>query len=549
MTKLFLLLFRHSENLPRMEERRQKMIIQLNNVTKTIGGELLFENLDMRIKEGQKVGIIGRNGCGKSTLLKMIMGIEGRDEGHLSIRNHVSIGYLSQERVSAVGLVGRDFLLSARADLLEIGGQLRLLESQFATAGDELEVLLVKYGKLQEKFEEEGGYEIESNLETIANGLGIFPLLTQQVTSLSGGEQTLLALAKVLLENPDVFLMDEPTNHLDLQGLAWLENYMSKSKKTFLVVSHDRHFLNQVVDTIIELDYEAVVYQGNYSAYQAAKKKRMELLAKDYEEQQKEIKKIKEAIRRYRQWGHESDNEKFFKRAKHLEKRLEQMEEISRPPKEQVALMKSFNFSQRSGKEVLEFKGVSKAFAGKVLFNQLDFNLFWQDKAAILGPNGSGKSTILKMLLGEYPVDQGQIKLGSQVQVGYLSQSIDYENRQQTVLDAFRSSCQLHEEESRRTLAKYLFFKDDVFRQVGNLSGGEKVRLELAKLMQQPNNLLVLDEPTNHLDIETRELLEEVLSYYQGTLLVVSHDRYFLEKTTTTYFTIDHQTISSRLSR
>ncbi|MBP1040463.1 ABC-F type ribosomal protection protein [Vagococcus sp. BWB3-3] len=525
------------------------MIIQLNNVTKTIGGELLFENLDMRIKEGQKVGIIGRNGCGKSTLLKMIMGIEGRDEGHLSIRNHVSIGYLSQERVSAVGLVGRDFLLSARADLLEIGGQLRLLESQFATAGDELEVLLVKYGKLQEKFEEEGGYEIESNLETIANGLGIFPLLTQQVTSLSGGEQTLLALAKVLLENPDVFLMDEPTNHLDLQGLAWLGNYMSKSKKTFLVVSHDRHFLNQVVDTIIELDYEAVVYQGNYSAYQAAKKKRMELLAKDYEEQQKEIKKIKEAIRRYRQWGHESDNEKFFKRAKHLEKRLEQMEEISRPPKEQVALMKSFNFSQRSGKEVLEFKGVSKAFAGKVLFNQLDFNLFWQDKAAILGPNGSGKSTILKMLLGEYPVDQGQIKLGSQVQVGYLSQSIDYENRQQTVLDAFRSSCQLHEEESRRTLAKYLFFKDDVFRQVGNLSGGEKVRLELAKLMQQPNNLLVLDEPTNHLDIETRELLEEVLSYYQGTLLVVSHDRYFLEKTTITYFTIDHQTISSRLSR
>ncbi len=549
MTKLFLLLFRHSENLPRMEESRQKMIIQLNNVTKTIGGELLFENLDMRIKEGQKVGIIGRNGCGKSTLLKMIMGIEGRDEGHLSIRNHVSIGYLSQERVSAVGLVGRDFLLSARADLLEIGGQLRLLESQFATAGDELEVLLVKYGKLQEKFEEEGGYEIESNLETIANGLGIFPLLTQQVTSLSGGEQTLLALAKVLLENPDVFLMDEPTNHLDLQGLAWLENYMSKSKKTFLVVSHDRHFLNQVVDTIIELDYEAVVYQGNYSAYQAAKKKRMELLAKDYEEQQKEIKKIKEAIRRYRQWGHESDNEKFFKRAKHLEKRLEQMEEISRPQKEQVALMKSFNFSQRSGKEVLEFKGVSKAFAGKVLFNQLDFNLFWQDKAAILGPNGSGKSTILKMLLGEYPVDQGQIKLGSQVQVGYLSQSIDYENRQQTVLDAFRSGCQLHEEESRRTLAKYLFFKDDVFRQVGNLSGGEKVRLELAKLMQQPNNLLVLDEPTNHLDIETRELLEEVLSYYQGTLLVVSHDRYFLEKTTTTYFTIDHQTISSRLSR
>lgn len=524
------------------------MIIQLNNVTKTIGGELLFENLDMRIKEGQKVGLIGRNGCGKSTLLKMIMGIEGLDHGHLSIRNQMTIGYLTQERVTSDGLVGRDYLLSARTEVVALGRQLRELESQFATAGDDLERLLVKYGKLQEEFEEAGGYELESNSDTIANGLGISQLLTQQVTSLSGGEQTLLALGKVLLENPDIFLLDEPTNHLDLKGLAWLENYISKSKKTFIVVSHDRHFLNQVVDTIIELDFEAVVYKGNYTDYQEAKKKRMELLAKDYEEQQKEIKKIKEAIRRYRQWGNESDNEKFFKRAKHLEKRLEQMEEISRPPKEQVALMKSFNFSQRSGKEVLTFKGVSKSFGAKALLTKIDFNLFWQDKVAILGRNGSGKSTILKLLLECYPVDEGEIKLGSQVQIGYLSQSIDYDDPQQTVLEAFRSSCQLHEEESRRTLAKYLFFKEDVFRQVSKLSGGEKVRLELAKLMQQPNNLLVLDEPTNHLDIETRELLEEVLDHYQGTLLVVSHDRYFLEKTTTSYLTIENQRIRPSLT-
>lgn len=523
-------------------------MIQLNNVTKTIGGELLFENLDLRIKEGQKVGLIGRNGTGKSTLLKMIMGVEGLDEGTLSIRNAVSVGYLSQERVNVKGLVGKEFLLSAKANLLQLGTELRALESQFATAGDELEALLVKYGKLQEAFEEQGGYEIESNIETIANGLGISGLLTQEVTELSGGEQTLLALAKVLVENPTIFLLDEPTNHLDLKGLQWLENYMSKSKKTFLVVSHDRHFLNQVVDTIVELDFEAIVYKGNYSAYQAAKKQRLEILAKDYDEQQKEIKKIKEAIRRYRQWGHESDNEKFFKRAKHLEKRLEQMEEISRPPKEQVALMRAFNFSQRSGKEVISFKGVSKGFGEKVLLDEATFNVFWQQKTAIIGPNGSGKSTILKLLLAQYPPDQGEITIGSQVEIGYLSQSIRYENPQRTVLDEFRSSCQLHEEESRRTLAKYLFFKEDVFRQVGKLSGGEKVRLELAKLMQQPNNLLILDEPTNHLDIETRELLEEVLSHYEGTLLVVSHDRYFLEKTTSSYLVIENKQVIASLT-
>lgn len=516
------------------------MIIQLNEVTKIIGGELLFEKLNLSIKTGEKIGIIGRNGSGKSTLLKLIMGIEGIDEGAVSLRNGLRLAYLRQERVVDPNLTARDFLLNARPELLTLAQELSQLEEQLALVSEEqLVSVMTRYGKKQELFQDSGGYELEDVIQSTTQGLGINSLLAQKMMMLSGGQQTLMALAHVLISEADVLILDEPTNHLDVKGLNWLENYLQKAKKTVIVVSHDRYFLNQVVNRVVEIDNELHSYPGNYDAYEKSKKARLEVLAKDYQEQQKEIKKIKDAIRRYRQWGNESDNAKFFKRAKHLEKRLAQMDEISRPAKEQVALMKAFKFSQRSGKEVLQLKNLYKSYDSRELLVGAELNVSWQDKVAIQGSNGCGKSTLLKIILGQVPVDQGEVDLGSQVEIGYLSQNIHYEEPRQTVLENFKRSNDLYEEDCRRILAKYLFFKEDVFRQVGKLSGGEQVRLELAKLMQQGNNLLILDEPTNHLDIETRELLEKVLQDYQGTVIVVSHDRYFLKKTIQRFVVIE----------
>lgn len=509
-----------------------------------MGGTLLFSELDLKIKEGQKIGIVGRNGTGKSTLLKIIAGIELPDHGQVSIRNNQTIGYLSQERIQSQNLTGRAFLLSAKQELNHLASRLEKYEQEFAQATPErLTDMLLKYGRIQEQFEEQGGYELESAIETITNGLGITSLLNQTTEDLSGGEQTMLALAKVLVEDPAIILMDEPTNHLDAQGLAWLENYIKKSKKTVVVVTHDRHFLNQITETIVEVDFELTIYKGNYDFYRKEKEQRRLILQKDYQEQQKEIKKIKDSIRRFRQWGHEGDNEKFFKKAKELEKRLERITEIIRPPKEQVDFMKKFDFDKRSAKEVIIAKGLTKSYGTRLIFEAGDFTVFWKDKVAITGENGAGKSTLVKIILGKETATEGEVKLGNNVQVGYLSQNIRYQDPKRTVLDEFRFYSESHEEEGRRILAKYLFYKEDVFRQVGKLSGGEQVRLSLAILMQQPNNLLVLDEPTNHLDIETREFLEEVLTDYLGTLVVISHDRYFLKKITRKSISVENKRI------
>lgn len=524
--------------------KEEEMIIQLNNISKSMGGTLLFSELDLKIKEGQKIGIVGRNGTGKSTLLKIIAGIELPDHGQVSIRNNQTIGYLSQERIQSQNLTGRAFLLSAKQELNHLASRLEKYEQEFAQATPErLTDMLLKYGRIQEQFEEQGGYELESAIETITNGLGITSLLNQTTEDLSGGEQTMLALAKVLVEDPAIILMDEPTNHLDAQGLAWLENYIKKSKKTVVVVTHDRHFLNQITETIVEVDFELTIYKGNYDFYRKEKEQRRLILQKDYQEQQKEIKKIKDSIRRFRQWGHEGDNEKFFKKAKELEKRLERITEIIRPPKEQVDFMKKFDFDKRSAKEVIIAKGLTKSYGTRLIFEAGDFTVFWKDKVAITGENGAGKSTLVKIILGKETATEGEVKLGNNVQVGYLSQNIRYQDPKRTVLDEFRFYSESHEEEGRRILAKYLFYKEDVFRQVGKLSGGEQVRLSLAILMQQPNNLLVLDEPTNHLDIETREFLEEVLTDYLGTLVVISHDRYFLKKITRKSISVENKRI------
>ncbi|GGC92937.1 ribosomal protection-like ABC-F family protein [Enterococcus wangshanyuanii] len=519
------------------------MLVQLQNITKNYGGVPLFEALNLQIDKGEKIGLIGGNGSGKSTLLKIITGIESSDQGTVSRQKNSKIGYLNQIPEAKEQEV-KHYLLETFTTLLEIQKQLSYLERKMTEPECQLEQILARYGQKQEEFTQAGGYEMENRLMMIANGLMIDHLLEKKLSDLSGGEITIVALARVLLQENELVLLDEPTNHLDAQRITWLEGYLAYEKTAYLIVSHDRFFLDNVVQRVVELeDGRIIEYKGNYSAYKKQKEEQLEKLRKDFNEQEKEVKKLKQSIRRFRQWGHEGDNEKFFKKAKQLEKRLEKIQTIPKPKEESGKIGKNFKETGRSGKEVLLFKGVSKSYDDQSLFTQLDFSLFWQERAAVIGKNGIGKSTLLRLALEMEEPDQGEIRQGTNLKIGYLSQVIDYKKPKQTILQYFSESCSLLEQESRQILAKYSFYKEDMMKQIRFLSGGEKIRLELAKLMYKEVNFLILDEPTNHLDIETREEIEEILQLFKGTLLVVSHDRFFLQKMFSTFFVIEENRI------
>lgn len=526
---------------------RGYMLVQLQKITKNYGAIPLFEDLNLQINKGEKIGLIGSNGSGKSTILKIVTGLEGVESGTVSCKKNGRIGYLEQMPEASEQPV-RAYLLETFTLLNAIQKQLTRLEEQMATSDCDLEKTLVRYGQKQEEFQQAGGYEIENKLEMISNGLIINHLLTKKLSELSGGEQTIVALARILLQENDLVLLDEPTNHLDTKRINWLEGYLTHQKAAYLIVSHDRLFLDHTIEKIVELeDGHLQEYKGNYSAYKRQKEEQLEKLRKDFAEQQKEIQKIKVAIRRFRQWGHEGDNEKFFKKAKQLEKRLEKIQRVPKPKEEGMKkLGKKFKETNRSGKEVLQFKEVSKAYADRIIFDTVDFSLFWQEHSAVIGENGAGKSTLLKLALEVETADSGEIKQGTKIKVGYLPQVIEYDRPKQTILQSFSEACSLAEQESRRTLAKYSFFSDDVMKQVRFLSGGEKIRLELAKLMQNEVNFLLLDEPTNHLDIETREEIEEILEAFKGTMLVVSHDRFFLQKMFDTFLIVEQQKIKKK---
>lgn len=523
------------------------MLVQLQKITKNYGTLPLFENLNFKINQGDKIGLIGANGSGKSTISKIIMGIETPDSGTMSSKKNIEIGYLSQIIETNEQPV-RDYLLSSYPKLNHLQQQLTFLEQQMIEKPEEIEKILANYGTRQEEFQLAGGYELASKLEMITNGLKINYLLKTKVSDLSGGEQTLVELAKILIQENDLLLLDEPTNHLDTERICWLEGYLSHSKSACLIVSHDRSFLDNVVKKIVELeDGQLLEFQGNYSCYKKAKEIQLEKLRKNFAEQQKEMKKMKLAIRRFRQWGHEGDNEKFFKKAKQLEKRLEKIQKVPKPKEEKSTLAKNFKEAERSGKEVILLNEVSKHFGNRTLFNEANVSLFWKNRTAIIGANGTGKSTLLKLIAGEENPTTGEIKVGSKVQVGYLPQIIHYSEPTRTILQEFSSVSQQFEQENRRILAKYSFYQEDVMKQVRFLSGGEKIRLELAKLMQQQVNFLLLDEPTNHLDIETREEIEEILESFKGTLLVISHDRFFLEKMFDVFLVIKDQQVTKEI--
>ncbi|MBS9806401.1 ABC-F type ribosomal protection protein [Bacillus toyonensis] len=513
---------------------RKMTICSVNNVTKSFGGNTIFENISLEIKNGERVGLVGRNGSGKTTIFGLLTGMESLDAGAIHMKKGTRIGHVAQIPKFDEAMTVYDVLSSAFKVEKELEKEMHALEKNMAVEQEQsaLEKLMERYGVIQEKFAFLGGYEIEANIMKVANGLQVTDLFSRVFTELSGGEQTKVSLAYMLLQKPDLLLLDEPTNHLDLFAVEWLEQFLKEYTGTVMVISHDRYFLDEVVTKIFDLeDGEIHVYHTNYSQFVEEKEERLLQEFQAYQEQQKKIKKMKEAIKRLREWANQANppNEGLHKRARNMERALERIEKLKRPILERKQMGLQFEGQERSGKDVVVMKEVSKGFADRPLFEQANLHVRFQERAAIVGRNGTGKTTLLKLLLKEMEPEAGTIRIGSSVKIGYLSQHT-YGNVKSNVLEAFREYVAVTEGEARHILAKFLFYGPAVFKKVTQLSGGEKMRLRLAQLMYQDINFLILDEPTNHLDIESREVLEEALEQYNGTILAVSHDRYFLNK-------------------
>lgn len=509
-------------------------ICSVNNITKSFGGNIIFENISLEIKNGERVGLVGRNGSGKTTIFQLLTGMENVDVGAIHMKKGTRIGHVAQIPKFDDGITVYDVLSSAFKAEKELEREMHALEKNMAEELEPfaLEKLMERYGIIQERFAFLGGYEIEANIMKVANGLEVTELCSRLFTELSGGEQTKVSLAYMLLQKPDLLLLDEPTNHLDLFAVEWLEQFLKEYVGTVMVISHDRYFLDEVVTKILDLeDGEIHVYHTNYSQFIEEKEERLLQEFQAYQEQQKKIKKMKEAIKRLREWANQANppNEGLHKRARNMERALERIEKLKRPILERKQMGLQFEGQERSGKDVVVMKEVSKGFADRALFEKANLHIRFQERAAIVGRNGTGKTTLLKLLLEEIQQDAGEIRIGSSVKIGYLSQHA-YGNMKNNVLEAFRECVAVTEGEARHILARFLFYGPAVFKKVTQLSGGEKMRLRLAQLMYQDINFLILDEPTNHLDIESREVLEEALEQYNGTILAVSHDRYFLNK-------------------
>ncbi|WJE16160.1 ABC-F family ATP-binding cassette domain-containing protein [Halobacillus sp. ACCC02827] len=508
------------------------MIITLKDINKIVGGEVLFEGLNMEWKAQQRIGLVGRNGSGKSTLFRIVLKQEDIDGGDIFIQKGLKIGYLEQIP-SAWEDTAESYLRQAFQSLIRMEEKMKLLEKEM-TDPMKLERAIEEYGDLQEEYTRLGGYGIDSSIRQVAGGLGITVLLNRSVNDLSGGEKTKLGLAKLLLEEPDVLLLDEPTNHLDLPAIEWLESYLLQYSGTVCAISHDRSFLDRVATDIMDLEAGAVdVYKGNYSAFEKQKEEKLLAEFHQYEEQQKKIKKMKEAIRRLRQWANEANppNEKLFKKAKSMEKALERMEKLDKPILDPKKMKLRLDAGDRSGKDLFVVRSLYKAYQNDTILEDLHLHVRYQDRLAIVGANGSGKSTLLRMLLGEEKPDHGEIKRAPDLRIGYLPQQplkgVDGDRR---LIDFYREQIRVTEGEARHHLAGFLFYGYDVFRKLRHLSGGEQMRLKLAVFMHLDIQLLILDEPTNHLDVESQEVLEEALNQFDGTVIGVSHDRWFLNR-------------------
>ena len=507
--------------------------ISVNNAQKNFAFKRVLDGFNLEATTGERIALIGPNGCGKTTLFKIISGEENLDQGMVSIRRNATIGLLSQipPKVSNDVTV-RDILLKTFDEVFKVEKQLREYEEKLATVSpDKMDSVLEMYGKLQEHFSNLGGYEVDEKVSKICNGFKISDdMLDRSFNTLSGGEKTIVNLASLIISNPDILLLDEPTNHLDIDTLEWFEQFLSNYKGTVVISSHDRYFLDKVATKTILIDKgKSEVYHGNYSYYLEESERRALAEFDEYKNQQKQIEAMKAAVKKLKEWGERGDNPRFFRRAACIERKLEKMELLDRPDsKKQLPL--DFEINGRSGKDVLVADDLGIIIGDKVILDGAELFLKYGEKVCLMGKNGTGKSTFIKAVLYGDNICQGEIKVGSNVSIGYIPQEIRFEDENATILDTARKFYDGTETHLRTSLAKFLFYGENVFKRVGKLSGGEKVRLKLFELIQKKANLLILDEPTNHIDIDTKEMLEEALSEYQGTLFFISHDRYFINK-------------------
>ena len=503
--------------------------ISVSNLVKEFEvGTKILDGLTFQVDTGERVGLLGPNGCGKTTLLRILTGAMDYDEGEVMIAPGKRMGLISQIPVYPEGYTVEDVLATAFEPLRKMEDELARLTREMASGTDP--ALMSRYDKLTTAYEAAGGYETDTRINKVCNGLSIPQAMREQLfESLSGGEKTRVNLARLILEDTDILLLDEPTNHLDLRATEWLEEYLGKFKGTVLTVSHDRYFLDQVVDRIIEIqEGRAEFYQGSYSFYAVEKERRYEEKLKQYEKEQAKIEQLEKAAEQMRVWAY-SGMDKTFKRVKSMEKRIERMRVTDRPKKERKMEVR-FGEREFRGDEVLTIKGLTKGFGGRTLFSGLGLEVAGGERIALIGDNGSGKTTLLKMILGEEAPDGGKVRMGPTVKVGYLPQHVRFDHPERSLVDTLIYAQDCTAQSARNRLAAFKFRGEDVFKPVSALSGGEQSRLRLCMLMDEKINLLVLDEPTNHLDIQSREWIEEAVEEYEGNLLFVSHDRYFIDR-------------------
>lgn len=519
------------------------MILSCNNISKSFGTDVIIKSCSFNIEDHEKAAIVGINGAGKSTLLKIITGIEPADTGLVTLAKDKTLGYLSQQQNLNSDNTIYDELLSVKQYILDMEAQLRSIENQMKSADDTaLETLMKKYSNLNHEFELNNGYAYKSEITGVLKGLGFAEEdFTLNVNTLSGGQKTRVALGRLLLSKPDIILLDEPTNHLDMESISWLENYLLNYSGAVLIVAHDRYFLDKIVSKIIELDNgNATVFSGNYTDYASKKAILRNMQLKEYLNQQREIKHQEEVITKLKQFN----REKSIKRAESREKMLNKMEFVDKPEILNDKMDIKLEPNVISGNDVLTVDNLTKGFDGTVLFDNICFQIKRGERVALIGSNGTGKTTILKLINGIIPADSGSIYLGAKVNIGYYDQEHHVLDPDKTIFDEIRDAYpDLNNTQIRNTLAAFLFTNEDVFKYIKDLSGGERGRVSLAKLMLSNANFLILDEPTNHLDITSKEILENALNSYTGTVLFVSHDRYFINSTATRIIELANKTV------
>ena len=513
------------------------IILDVNKLTKNFGFGVLFENLSFSLNEGESISIVGPNGCGKSTLLKIIAGLERADSGTVNIKKGAKCAYLDQTASSIQDSRKiKDILKDSFEEINAMEKRLNDLQNKLSdTAAEDYDVTLSRYCNLLERFQMAGGYDVDVQISTVVEGLGIDKgVLEKPYDVLSGGEKTLAQLAKALLQKPDLFLLDEPTNHLDIDRIEWLEGYIKSFRGAVVIVSHDRYFLDKMSNKILSLDdVEAKIYATNYSGYLEQRQRNFDVQLAAFKDQQQAIKRLEEQIKYFSEMGMAKNSTTLCNRAHSLSTQLERMKRAAvKKPTEQKKIDVEFSRVKKTSKTVVEAKDfVVTIPGGKTILDKISVNICAGERVAFIGANGSGKSTFVKAIMGEQNLPMsGKIEVGPSVKIGYLPQIIEFLEPNSSLLEYFKNEVGVDEERARRILASFDFYKDEVSKKVKNLSGGERIRVKLAILLQQQINTLIFDEPTNHIDIPTKEVLEEALSNFAGTLIFVSHDRYFINK-------------------